>query len=205
MVLAEAAQALILSDRSDGAVVEMMDEAETVFADVGSGEGLAHVSMDRVLAAYAADDLDALERHADEGIRRSRRTSNSAYEQILVVAKGVRLMHLGDLDAAAGWLERGVRLAADHYNLMQLGVALHAVSVHARLSGRPERAARLSGAAQVLAPRWPLFERRYGELFASLPDASDVSLQTEIVAGTTQSLEETLSLTREQLSQAPVI
>jgi predicted ATPase/DNA-binding SARP family transcriptional activator len=205
MVLAEAAQALILSDRLDGAVVEMMDEAEAVFVDVGSDEGLAHVSMDRVLAAYAIDDLDVLERHADEGIRHSRRTSNRTYEQILVLAKGVRLMHLGDLNAAAGRLERGVRLAADHHNLMQLGVALHAVSVHARLSEMPERAARLSGAAQVLAPRWPLFERRYGELLASVPDASDVSFQAEIVAGTTQSLEETLSLAREQLSQAPVI
>jgi hypothetical protein len=97
---------------------------------------------------------------------------------------------------------------------MQLGIALHAVSVHARLSGRPERGARISGAAQVLAPRWPLFERRYGELLASAPVAStDLSsgevvgaeiLSAEMAAGSNLSLEEVLAITHEQLSQASV-
>ena len=183
MVLAESAQSLIFADRADAHIDEMLDEAEAVLREADDPGGLAHVMMDRMLAAYAADDLDASERYADESIRFSRAGREATYEQISLVGKGVARLHRGELDEAAVLLSEGVRLASDTNNLLQLGVALHAVAVYAALARRPIQAARVRGAASVLTPMWPLFERRYGELAGTVFDDLEASLGAEMVIG----------------------
>ena len=194
MVLAESAQSLIFADRADAHVDEMLDEAEAVLREADDPGGLAHVMMDRMLAAYAADDLDASERCADEAIRFSRAGREATYEQISLVGKGVGRLHRGELDEAAVLLSEGVRLASDTNNLLQLGVVLHAVAVHAALAGRPIQAARVRGAALVLAPMWPLFERRYGELVGTVFDDLEASLSVEMAIGAALDPDDVLGL-----------
>ena len=194
MVLAESAESLIFADRADAHVDEMLDEAEAVLREADDPGGLAHVMMDRMLAAYAADDLDASERCADEAIRFSRAGREATYEQISLVGKGVGRLHRGELDEAAVLLSEGVRLASDTNNLLQLGVVLHAVAVHAALAGRPIQAARVRGAALVLAPMWPLFERRYGELVGTVFDDLEASLSVEMAIGAALDPDDVLGL-----------
>ncbi len=194
MVLAESAQSLIFADRADARIDEMLDEAEAVLRVADDPGGLAHVMMDRMLAAYAVDDLVATDRFADESIRWSRAGREATYEQVSLVAKGVVLLHRGALDDAAAFLAAGVRLAAETHNLLQLGVALQAVAVHAALAGRPLEAVRLRGAASMLAPTWPLFERRYGELVGTVFDDLGASLGAEMAAGAALDLEDVLEL-----------
>ena len=194
MVLAETAQSLIFADRADGHVGEMLDEAEGALREADDPGGLAHVMMDRMLAAYAAGDLDASERYADASIRWSRLGREVTYEQISLVGKGVGRLHRGELDEAAEYLGAGVELAVETHNLLQLGVALHAVAVHAALIGRPLEAARVRGAASVLAPMWPLFDRRYGELVGTTFDDLGASLGTEMATGAALDVHELLAL-----------
>jgi tetratricopeptide (TPR) repeat protein len=194
MVLAESAQSLIFADRADARIDEMLDEAEAVLREADDPGGLAHVMMDRMLAAYAVDDLVAAERYADESIRWSRAGREATYEQISLVGKGVGRLHRGELDEAARLISEAVRLASDTNNLLQLGVALHAVAVHAALAGRPLEAARVRGAASVLTPTWPLFERRYGELVGTVFDDLGASLGTEMAVGAALDPDDVLEL-----------
>lgn len=201
MALAEQAQSLIFADRADAGIDAMLDEAEALFRDVDDAGGLAHVMMDRTLAAYAVDDLERADRYADESIRWSRERGDVTYEQIAHLAKAVGHLHAGEAEAAAAGLTTGVRLAVDAHNLLQLGVALHAVAVYAALFGQPHQAARLRGGASVLAPMWPLFERRYGELTsAALAELGD-SLPDELAAGAELDLDELLALVDSVLTE----
>ena len=194
MALAECAQSLILVDRVDADVDAMLDEAEALFRDADDPGGLAHVMMDRMLVAYRAGDLVAAERCADESIRWSRAGQETNYEQISLIAKGVVPLERGVFDEAAKFLAASVRLAVETQNMLQLGVALHAVAVYAALAGQPLQAARVRGAASVLAPMWPMFARRYGELAGEVFDDLGSSLNTELAAGAALDLDDVLDL-----------
>ena len=192
--LVEAAQALILADRADLRVEEMLAEAEDVFAAAGDDVGLSHLFMDRVLAAYACDDLEELRRSAEEGIEHSRAAGHHVYEQILLIALGVRLTHLGDLVRSAEFLGDAAQMAFAHHNLLQLGIAFQAMAVHFAVTDEPVRAARLWGAAGRLSPVWPLYQRRYGELMAPAREALGTAFDEEVAVGATLTPEDALEL-----------
>ncbi len=59
--------------------------------------------------------------------------------------------------------------------------------------GRIE-AARVRGAASVLAPMWPLFERRYGELVGTVFDDLGASLSAEMAVGAALDPDDVLGL-----------
>jgi hypothetical protein len=54
--------------------------------------------------------------------------------------------------------------------MLQLGVKFYAVAVYAALADQPLQAARVRGAALALAPMWPMFARRSGELAGEVVD-----------------------------------
>lgn len=192
--LVEAAQALILADRLDHGIETMLSEAEEVFAAAGDDVGLSHLSMDRVMVAYARDDLDEVRRSAENGLVHSRAAGHAVYEQILLLALGVRLLHLGDTSRSAELLADGARLAFDTHNFLQLGVAFQAMSAHAAVVADPEKAARLWGAAKRLSPVWPLYQRRYGELMAPARRSLGASWSDQVAAGAALSPVEALEL-----------
>ena len=192
--LVEAAQALILADRADLHVDKMLAEAEDVFAAAGDDVGLSHLFMDRMLAAYARDDLDEVRRSAEAGIEHSRAAGHHVYEQILLIALGVRLTHLGDHDGSAELLRHAAQMAFAHHNLLQLGIAFQAMAVRAAATDEPVLAAQLWGAAGRLSPIWPLYQRRYGELMAPARDTLGTAFDDEVAVGATLTPEDALVL-----------
>lgn len=160
------AQALLLADRETPELVEALDEAEVALVGASDARGLAHLSMDRVFVAYAADDMEALERAAHAEIGYSRSVGDTVYEQIGLIALGLLAAvydRTPDRRRAEALLQRAMHLAWDTGNLLQLGIALQAVAA-VTVAQDARAAARLWGAAMALSPAWPLFQRRYGEL-----------------------------------------
>ncbi len=72
IVLIEAAQSLIFADRVDQDVDQMLDEAASILHDTHDHNRLAHLAMDRSLAAYAVDDLAAVQDFARLSLHESR-------------------------------------------------------------------------------------------------------------------------------------
>ena len=87
-----------------------------------------------------------------------------------------------------------IHLAHDTHNLLQLGIALQAAAVQAAAVSEWVRAARLWGAGGALAPQWPLFQRRYGELIADAQTALGPAFAEELARGATLPLPEVLAL-----------
>ena len=197
--LAEAAQALILADRVDGEVDAMLAEAEAGFVAASDDIGLAHVCMDRVLAAYARADLAEAARAAEEGLDHARLADERlVYAQIMTTSLGVGGLHDGDLDRAEHLLVDATRMAGDTQNLLQLGIALQAVAVLLGLRGEAEASARLWGASGTLAPYWPLFQRRYLELLAPVMDGLGDRFAVEAEVGAELDLDGVMALVRAQ-------
>ena len=171
IVLVEAAQSLILADRCDDGVDRMLDEAEDVLREFRDHQRLAHLAMDRSLAAYAADDMNAVGEYSHTSIRESRLAGTRAFAQIAEVALGVQHLHALDLDGALGHLRTGVRMAHRDGNVLQTAIALQAVAVHHALEGRLGEATTIWATALAGAPLWPLFGRRYPELMG--PELSE--------------------------------
>ena len=163
-VLVEAAQALILADRSDQGVDRMLDEAEGFLREGHDHQRLAHLAMDRSLAAYAADDMAAVGEFARANLHESRLAETRMFAQIGEVALGVQHLHANDLGGALDHLRTAVRMANDDGNVLQTAIALQAVAVHHALDGRIDEAASVWATARSWAPLWPLFGRRYPEL-----------------------------------------
>ncbi|MCB1006425.1 MAG: hypothetical protein KDB35_19730, partial [Acidimicrobiales bacterium] len=191
---AEMAQALIFADRSDEAVDALLDEAEATFGAADDHFGLAHVWMDRTLAAYARDQLDEIDDDAAQGMAQSAAAGEHMYEQIQLLALGVRGLHRGDLEASASLLRDAARLARRTHNLLQLGIALQTLAVHAAVAGDDDRAARIWGAATAVVPVWPMFERRYGELLAPAWARLGGDLGAAMAAGAATAFEDALAL-----------
>ncbi len=105
-VLVEAAQSLILADRTDEEVQLMLDEAQEIFEQVGDHYGLSHLWMDRMMADYALGDLDSATLACEAGIEEQRRCGNRMYEQVLRTGLGAAAVHQGDLDSARTELTR---------------------------------------------------------------------------------------------------
>jgi predicted ATPase len=163
-VLVEAAQSLILADRCDERVDEMLDEAEGILREFRDHHRLAHLAMDRSLAAYAIGDLDAVAEFARMNLHESRLANTRIFAQIGETALGVKHLHTDDLDGALDHLRTAVSMARDQGNVLQVGIALQAVAVHHALTGRITEAKAIWTTARSLAPLWPLFGRRYPEL-----------------------------------------
>lgn len=161
--LAETAQSLVLADRLDEEVLAMIEEASQIFDDAEDPFGSSHAAMDRMLAAFSRRDFDGMRVACTEGIAAQRAARNTMYEQILHVGLGMRHLWLGDTEAAAEEVAGAIRLAHRDGNLLQLAVALQAAATLEAAAGEDRTAARLWGAAGSLGPRWPLFERSYGE------------------------------------------
>ncbi len=193
-VLGETAQALIFADRVDEHVDEMLDEAQSALEAAGDLVGVAHVCLDRTLAAYARGELDAADRWAKRGIDTSRAAGHAVYEQVLLVALGVGCLHLGDLPRSHELLDESARLAYDTHNFFQLGISLLAWSARTALVGRAVDAARLWGAATALAPAWPLFQRRYDEFLAPARASLGSRWDEEVTAGAALTVEEAMEL-----------
>ncbi len=171
MVLVEAAQALILADRSDQGVDQMLDEAEGILREYHDHQRLAHLAMDRSLAAYAADNMAAVGEFAHANLHESRLAGTLTFAQIGEVALGVQHLHADDLDGALHHLRTAVRMAHDDGNVLQTAIALQAVAVHHALEGRLGEATAIWTTARTWAPLWPLFGRRYPELIG--PELSE--------------------------------
>jgi predicted ATPase/DNA-binding SARP family transcriptional activator len=182
-VLVEAAQSLILADRTDDEVHRMLDEAQELFEQAGDQYGLSHLWMDRMLAAYAVGDLDSANRACEAGIEQQRMCGNRMYEQVLRTALGAGAVHRGDLATARRELTDAVTMAHEDQNLMQLGIALQGMAVLAAAERDSRRSARLRGAAGTLCPYWPLFERRYGPLLEPVRVDLGHSWDHEVAAG----------------------
>ena len=192
--LAEAAQALLLADRTDVEVDVMVDEADAVFAAANDHVGLSHVAMDRMFAAYARDDLDGADAVVELGICHSRMAGDRVYEQVLLLAQGMGHLHRGRPDEGAPLIAEAVRLAYETHNLLQLGIALQGVAVHAAVVGDPVRAARVWGAGGTLAPVWPLLQRRYGELLAPAREKLGPQFAEETARGAALPMDEIVAL-----------
>lgn len=164
LVLVEAAQSLILSDRLDERIEMMLEEAEGPLRAAHDHQRLAHLYMDRMIAAYATGDLDGAGRFADLTIAEDRLAHMRMFSQIAYAGRGVRKLHLDDRGDALSDLHTAIRLAHDDHNSLQLGIALQALAVHHTLAGHDADAARIWAAARSVSPLWPVFERRYGEL-----------------------------------------
>ncbi len=194
-VLAETAQALIFADRVDEHVEEMLDEAQPALEAAGDLVGVAHVCMDRTIAAWAQDDIDTADRWARRGIEYSRAAGHAVYEQALLIAVGVGWLYRGDPARSRGTLEQAVRLAYDTHNLFQLGISLLAQAARAAVVGRAEDAALLWGAATALAPAWPVFKRRYyDELMGPARASLGARWDEAVAAGATLTVDEALEL-----------
>ncbi len=194
-ILAESAQALIFADRVDEEVDEMLDQAQRALEAAGDLVGLAHVCMDRTLAAYAQGDPDAADAWARRGIAHSRAAGHAVYEQVLLLGLGVGAMHRGDQDRSRELFEQSARIAFDTHNLYQLGLPLQAMAARAALTDRPVDSARMWGAAGTLTPVWPLFRRRYyDELMAPAREALGPRWDDEVAAGAALTVEEMLDL-----------
>ena len=191
LVLVEAAQSLILTDLLDERVETMLEQAEQPLRAAHDHQRLAHLSLDRMLAAYALGDLEGVARFADLAIAEDRLARARMFTQIAHVGHGVSKLHLGDLAGALPHLRTGIRMADDDHNALQLGIALQALAVHHVLAGRERKAARVWGAARSAAPLWPLFDRRYGSLIgrdrlARLEEA----FESDMAAGTVPAIGE---------------
>ncbi len=194
-ILAETAQALILADRVDDEVTQMLDEAQTTLEAAGDLTGLAHVCMDRTLAAYARDDIDTANRWANRGIDYSRAAGHAVYEQVLLTALGVGSLHRGEHARSRERLDQSARLAYDTHNFYQLGLSFQGLAVHAAVTSRPVISARMWGAAGALVPVWPLFRRRYlAELMVPACEALGSRWDEEVAAGARLTVEEALDL-----------
>ena len=163
-VLVEAAQSLILADLCDERVDQMLDEAEGILREFHDHHRLAHLAMDRSLAAYATGDLDAVAEFARMNLRESRLAGTRIFAQIGETALGVQHLHTNDLDGGLDHLRTAVGMAREQGNVLQVGIALQAVAVHHALTGRIAEAQAIWTTARSLAPLWPLFGRRYPEL-----------------------------------------
>jgi predicted ATPase/DNA-binding SARP family transcriptional activator len=171
VVLVEAAQSLILADRVDDNVEEMLDEAASILGDTHDHHRLAHLAMDRSLAAYAVDDLAACADFARLSLHESHLAGTITFAQIGEAALGVGHLHANDLAGALDHLRRAVRMAHDDGNVLQTAIALQAVAVHHALAGRTGEAEAIWTTALTGAPLWPLFARRYPELMG--PELSE--------------------------------
>lgn len=194
-ILAQAAQALIMADRADAEVDRMLDEAQSVLEVSGDLVGLAHVCMDRSLAAFARDDLETSERWANRGIGHSRAAGNAVYEQVLLDCLGVGSMYRGDQAESRELLERSARMAYETHNLYQLGLPFQAMAARAAVMDQPVVSARMWGAASALVPAWPLIRRRFfDELMAPAREALGSRWDEEVAAGELLTVEEALEL-----------
>lgn len=195
-VLAQAAQALVFADRADDEVDRMLDEADRVFSPVGEHAGAAHVEMVRALAAYARDDLDAVERAAESGLEHAAAAGeHSLYRQLHVLIRGVARLYREEPQATAPEIVQATAMANDAHNLFQLGLALQAAAVHQAMSGEAVVAARLWGAGQRLAPVWPLFQRRYDPLLERARRELGPQFDDEVAVGGAMPLDEAVALT----------
>jgi tetratricopeptide (TPR) repeat protein len=167
VVLVEAAQSLILADRTDHGVEEMLDEAEGILREFHDHHRLAHLAMDRSLAAYAVDDMAAVGEFALANLHESRLAGTRTFAQIGEVSLGVQHLHDDDLDGALDHLRTAVRMAHEDGNVLQTAIALQAVAVHHALAGRLAEATTIWATALTWAPLWPLFARRYPELIGT--------------------------------------
>ena len=163
-VLVEAAQSLILADLSDQHVDQMLDEAEVILREFHDHHRLAHLAMNRSLAAYAAGDLEAVGEFAQANLRESRLAGTRMFAQLGEAALGVQHLHADDHAGALDHLRTAVRMAHDDGNVLQVAIALQAVAVHHALTGRVGEAEAIWTTARSSAPLWPLFGRRYAEL-----------------------------------------
>ncbi|MCU0270375.1 MAG: winged helix-turn-helix domain-containing protein [Acidimicrobiales bacterium] len=195
----ELAQALILADRYEPTSGAMLDEAEIVFEDRGDEVGLAHLYMDRMLAAVSLDDLDTWERMAVAELGHSRAAHDVTYEQISLVALGVLARRRGELDRSHLLLRRAADLAWESGNVIQLGIALQGVAA-STAEDAPRRAARLWGAALAQGPSWPMFLRRYSETLAPVRRDLGEEFDRQVEAGRGMSAEESLALAYEVLA-----
>ncbi len=171
VVLIEAAQSLIFADRVDQDVDRMLDEAEEIVRDAHDHHRLAHIAMNRSLAAYAVDDLAACGDFARDILHESRLAATITFAQVGETALGVGHLHAHDLEGALDHLRTAVRMAHDDGNVLQTAVALQAVAVHHALAGRTREAEAIWTTALTWAPLWPLFARRYAELMG--PELSE--------------------------------
>ncbi len=171
IVLIEAAQSLIFADRVDQDVDQMLDEAASILHDTHDHNRLAHLAMNRSLAAYAVDDLAAVRDFARLSLHESRLAGTLTFAQIGEVTLGVGHLYDHDLDGALDHLRIAVRLAHEDGNVLQTAIALQAVAVHHALAGRTGEAEDIWATALTWAPLWPLFARRYPELMG--PELSE--------------------------------
>ena len=165
VVLVDTAQSLILSDRLGERVGSMLSDAEVALRRAHDHHRLAHLCMDRLLAAYAVADLDATTEYADRTIAESRLARTDSFAQIAHTALGVVGLHRGDLTGALSQLRIAIRMAKDEHNTLQLGIALQAFAIHRALDDSDADAVWV--AARSVSPLWPLFARRYGELIGA--------------------------------------
>lgn len=163
-----------LADQVDQETMDLLDEAEPLFAAHEDRLGLAHVSMTRMIAALADDDVPAVLEAATEGIRQSRLASDNTFEHLTLVGAALGHRLEGRRTEAIALLRQAVSRAVAAQTQVSLGVILHTATVFAALDGDHRRAARLRGAAMVRMPLWPSMRRRYDELLSpSIADLGD--------------------------------
>lgn len=174
----------------------LLDEAESVFRAEGNDLGMAQVAFDRVFLAFGRDDVDAARGAAEQLERHGRQAKSLVYEQAGLVSQGISAHQRGQPERCAGLLQRAVHMAQHSGNRLQVGVALHAVAVTSAVTD-PARAAIVWGAALELAPLWPLFDRRYGELLEPASEALGAQFDRLVAEGRQLSFEEAIGLSNE--------
>jgi non-specific serine/threonine protein kinase len=176
------AQALALADRTDG-LAEMLDEAESILTATPDHYRFGNLLMVRAMLCWATDDLPGMIDAATEGIRHSRAARATNWEQANLVVLGGAHLFSDDRIQAEGLLLQAARLALDDGNILQVGIALHALCGLAAAEDHPTAAARLLGASATLVPFWPLMARRYGPLLDRARDELGDRFDAEVEAG----------------------
>ena len=187
------AQALAFADRPDG-IAEMLDEAESILTGTGDHYRLGNLYLVRGLLCWAIDDQPGLIDAATEGVRHGRAARATNWEQVNLAMLGGAHLFSDDRPQAEGLLFQAARLALDDGNILQVGVALQALSALAAAEDHPTTAARLLGASIALVPFWPLMARRYGRFIDRARDQLGDRFDAEVEAGKLLTPDEAVAL-----------
>jgi len=143
-----------LENADEGILLVVAEEAEQRFRDLGDERGVARAQWSKPILAIqegrpeeARDGLLVLRAEFE-------RLGDAQYHAMTTASLGWTAFAMGDLPEACRWAAEGIN---ETYQLGDLGtttISLHVGVLMAAIAGRPEDAARLTGAFEALSERY---------------------------------------------------